>query len=116
MPEEDGICVKFDMLTGNQWHLHAGNETGISQHAYKSMHTNDRVIWNFPFEMVYRHNDIAGWPRISVTLTSRDFWGRDVICGYGVVHAPTQPGSHTRYMQIFKPRASTWFGQFLGWV
>ena len=64
--ELDGLSVKFDMLYGNQWHLHSGNETGISQHAYKSMHSTDRVVWNFPFEMVFRMNDISGWPRICI--------------------------------------------------
>jgi B9 domain-containing protein 1 len=53
------------------------------------MQTNDRVVWNFPFELIYRTNDIAGWPKICLTLTSRDFLGRDVVCGYGIIHVPT---------------------------
>ena len=94
----------------------SGNNTGISQHAYKSMHTNDRVVWNFPFELLYRTNDIAGWPKICLTLTSRDFIGRDLICGYGVMHVPTQEGTHTRYIQIFRPKSSSYLIELLGFL
>ena len=89
IPDENGICCKFDITHGKDWHLFSGNQSGVSQHAYKSMESNDRVVWNFPFEMVYRANDISGWPKIVVSLTSRDFLGRDLICGYGVMHVPT---------------------------
>ena len=61
------------------------------------MSTNDRVIWNFPFELSYGMTDVTGWPKICLTLTCRDFLGRDTICGYGVMHCPTQTGTHTRY-------------------
>ena len=80
------------------------------------MATNDRVVWNFPFEMTYRFNDVPGWPKVCLTLTCRDFWGRDVICGYGVMHVPTFPGTHTRYIQVFKPRASSIIRDWFGWL
>ena len=35
--EEDGVSIKFDMIHGSQFHLASGNDTGISQHAYKCM-------------------------------------------------------------------------------
>ena len=53
------------------------------------MQTNERIVFNFPFEMLYRMNDISGWPKIVLSLTSRDFFGRDIVCGYGVIHLPT---------------------------
>ena len=37
IPNENGICCKFDFTQGKDWHLHSGNKTGVSQHAYKSM-------------------------------------------------------------------------------
>lgn len=98
IPDYNGICIKFDMLHGLDWHIDSGNITGVSQHAYKSMQTNDRVVWNYPFEMTYRFNDVPGWPKVCLTLTCRDFWGRDVICGYGIMHVPTFSGAHTRYV------------------
>ena len=89
IPDENGVCIKFDFKAGRDWSYDFGVTSGISQHAYKSMQTNDRVVWNFPFEMVYSAHDITGWPMICLTLTARDFRGRDVICGYGVMHVPT---------------------------
>ena len=114
IPDENGVCIKFDFTSGKEWHLHSGIQTGVSQHAYKSMQTNDRIVWNFPFELIYRTNDISGWPKVCVSLTSRDFLGRDVVCGYGVVHVPTQPGKHTRYVQIFKPKSSSYLIDMIG--
>ena len=49
-----------------------------------------------------------------LTFTSRDFLGRDVICGYGVTNVPTQPGTHTRYVHIFSPISSSYLSDFLG--
>mmetsp|Transcript_16640 Transcript_16640/g.28355 ORF Transcript_16640/g.28355 Transcript_16640/m.28355 type:complete len:98 (+) Transcript_16640:328-621(+) len=61
-------------------------------------------------------NDVAGWPRIILSLTARDFFGRDTICGYGIMHVPTQPGHHTRYVQIFKPKTSSFFIELIGYI
>ena len=30
LADHDGICVKYDFAFGKDWHLHAGNSTGIS--------------------------------------------------------------------------------------
>ena len=68
--------------------------------------------------MIYRTKSIDGWPKIVISISSRNYLGKDVICGYGVIHVPTQPGTHVRYAQIFKPRSSSvindlmtsWFG------
>lgn len=49
-------------------------------------------------------------------FTSRDFLGRDVICGYGVIHVPTQPGTHTRYVNVFKPVSSSILSDLVGFL
>ena len=33
-----------------------------------------------------------GWPQLSLQIYGPDFYGRDVIRGYGAVHVPTRPG------------------------
>ena len=71
-------------------------------------------MWNFPFEVTYRGYNISGWPKLTFEFTSRDFLGRDVVCGYGVTHVPTQPGSHTRYVHIFRPIASSFMAEICG--
>ena len=64
--------------------------------------------------MTYRGYNITGWPSLILTFTSRDFLGRDVICGYGVTNVPTQPGSHSRYVHVFTPVSSSYLSDFLG--
>lgn len=49
-----------------------------------------------------------------LTFHSRDFLGRDVICGYGVTNVPTQPGTHIRYVHVFTPVSSSYLSDFLG--
>ena len=71
-------------------------------------------MWNFPFELTYRSYNVSGWPQIILRFTSRDFLGRDVICGYGVTNVPTQPGTHTRYVHVFTPISSSYLSDFLG--
>ena len=72
------------------------------------------MVWNFPFEVTYRSYGVSGWPQMVLTFYQRDFLGRDVICGYGVTHIPTQPGSHTRYVHVFCPMASSTLASLLG--
>ena len=57
---------------------------------------------------------MSGWPQIILTFTRRDFLGRDVICGYGITHVPTQPGTHTRYVHVFTPVSSSFLSDMLG--
>ena len=28
--EQDGVCIKYDFSYGKEFHLHSGNQTGIS--------------------------------------------------------------------------------------
>eukprot|EP00347_Sterkiella_histriomuscorum_P007499 403348687 len=89
--------------------------SGVSQHSYKSQQTNRRVVWNYPFELAFSSTNVSGWPQIVLTMTNRDFFGRDQICGYGTVHIPTQPGTHTRYINLFRPISSSLLSQVFGW-
>lgn len=53
---------------------------------------------------------------MTLTFFSRDFLGRDVPCGYGVTNVPTQPGTHTRYVHVFRPISSSYLSDFLGFI
>ena len=59
---------------------------------------------------------MVGWPKLTLQFTSRDFLGRDVVCGYGIIHVPTQPGSHTRYVHIFRPISSSFMAELCGQI
>lgn len=104
------------MIGGQDWQIHSGTKSGVSQHAYKSQQTNRRVVWNFPFEVCYRSFNVSGWPQLKLTFTKRDYLGRDVICGYGVTHLPTQPGTQTRYVHVFCPISSSILSSILGFL
>ena len=36
IPDENGVCIKFDFKCGRDWSYDFGVTSGISQHAYKS--------------------------------------------------------------------------------
>lgn len=116
MSDIDGVSCKYDFLAGEDWALVEGNRSGVSQHSYKSQQTNKRIVWNYPFELIFRSYNVSGWPQIVMTFTSRDFLGRDVVRAYGTTHIPTQPGTHTRYVHLFQPVSSSLLISFLGWL
>lgn len=72
-------------------------------------------MWNYPFELALSSTNVSGWPQIVITMSNRDFFGRDQICGYGTVHIPTQPGTHTRYVNLFRPISSSLLSHVFGW-
>jgi hypothetical protein len=116
---KDGINCKYDFINGTNsqdWQLVEGNKSGVSQHAYKSQQTNKRVVWNYPFELIYQSVNVSGWPQIVLTLSARDWRNRDNIMAYGTCHVPTQPGTHTRYVHLFKPLSSSFLNTIVGWM
>ncbi len=46
------------------------------------------LVWNFPLDVAYRTSNVFGWPQIVVCVYGADFWGRDVVKGYGSVRLP----------------------------
>lgn len=59
---------------------------------------------------------MTGWPQIILTFTARDFLGRDIVCGHGVTHVPTTPGTHSRYVHLFCPMSSSLLSEIFGWL
>ena len=111
----DGLAVKFDMVAGDRWKLIEGNQSGISQHGFKCQGVNKRIVWNYPFELLYASTNVKEWPQIVLYVTGKDFLGREVVEGYGSTHVPTQPGKHTRYIRMFQPESSSIMTKFCGW-
>lgn len=112
----DGLSIKFDFIAGDHWKLSKGNESGISQHSFKSQGMNKRIVWNFPFELSYASLNVSGWPQLVVYLSGKDIFGREVVEAYGTIHVPTQAGRHTRYLRTFTPMSSSVLTKFLGWA
>lgn len=39
-----------------------------------------------------------------------------MICGHGVTHVPTTPGTHVRYVHLFNPISSSLLSEIFGWL
>ena len=91
--DADGISCSYELVAGDSWIKHKGISTGTSQHAYKSFNSQNRLVWNFPFEIYYNATEPIGWPQLILTFTKRDFIGREVLAGYGNTHIPLQEGT-----------------------
>ncbi|NXS45738.1 B9D1 protein, partial [Balaeniceps rex] len=60
------------------------------------------------------HTSFAG-PQIVVSVYGPDFFGNDVVRGYGAVHVPFTPGRHTRTIPMFVPESTSRLQQFTSW-
>ncbi|XP_057237276.1 B9 domain-containing protein 1 isoform X3 [Malurus melanocephalus] len=57
---------------------------------------------------------LAG-PQIVVSVYGPDFFGHDVVRGYGAVHVPFVPGRHRRTIAMFVPESTSKLQQFTSW-
>jgi len=112
----DGLAVKYVFVSKGEWLKTKGNETGISQHSFKSSNISKRVIWNFPFEIRYKSNTMKDWPQLVIYCSGKDFAGREVMYGYGSIHIPTVPGRHTKTIKMFQPFSSSLLTRVSGWI
>ena len=116
LPNTDGISLKFEFITGGKWKLVEGKSSGISQYGFKSQGYNKKIVWNYPFDLIYASTNVKEWPQIVIYWIGKDYARRNVIEAYGWVHVPTQPGKHTKYVRMFTPISSNIFSKFFGWV
>ncbi|KFR08075.1 B9 domain-containing protein 1, partial [Opisthocomus hoazin] len=54
-------------------------------------------------------------PQIVVSVYGPDFFGHDVVRGYGAVHVPFTPGRHTRTIAMFVPESTSRLQKFTSW-
>lgn len=72
-----------------------GIDNGISQIGVLTPSSSlGDSVWNFPIDITFKSTNIFGWPRIAVAVYGVDFFGRDVVRGYGSVLVPIQPGTN----------------------
>ena len=99
----DSIFCKYDFVYGPDWKIISGQNTGQSQHACIGGCSYNFFVWNFPFEISFYSNNPIGWPKLVISCFYPDFFGREKIKGYGVVHIPCREGVHYRNLQMFSP-------------
>lgn len=56
--------------------------------------SNQDFIFNYPLEATFKSQSPHGWPKIIISCYTLNFWGTDVVQGYGWVHLPTTPGKY----------------------
>uniref|UniRef100_A0A915JL71 B9 domain-containing protein 1 n=1 Tax=Romanomermis culicivorax TaxID=13658 RepID=A0A915JL71_ROMCU len=117
-PHLQTLYLKYLFVTGADWSIISGIEEGITQVCRTnevSNHKNNFVI-NFPFEIGFKSTNPFGWPQIVLCCYGSDFFGNDVIRGYGACHIPISAGSHKTRIPMFVPDSSSIVQRFLGWL
>ncbi|NXU63910.1 B9D1 protein, partial [Horornis vulcanius] len=50
---------------------------------------------------------VPAGPQIVLSVYGPDFFGHDVVRGYGAVHVPFVPGRHKRTIAMFVPESTS---------
>ncbi|XP_066416862.1 B9 domain-containing protein 1 [Molothrus aeneus] len=114
-PGFDDLYCKFSFVYGQDWVPTAGLEEGISQIASKSSVSPTTLVWNFPIDITFKSTNPFGWPQIVLSVYGPDFFGHDVVRGYGAVHVPFVPGRHKRTIAMFVPESTSRLQQLTSW-
>ncbi|XP_051632843.1 B9 domain-containing protein 1 [Manacus candei] len=115
-PGFDDLYCKFCFVYGQDWVPTAGLEEGISQITSKSDVSPTTLVWNFPIDITFKSTNPFGWPQIVLSVYGPDFFGHDVVRGYGAVHVPFTPGRHRRTIAMFVPESTSRLQQFTSWL
>ena len=83
LPNSDGISLKVKFITGKKWKLIEGNSSGVSQYGFKSQGFNKKIVWNYPFDLIYASTNVKEWPQIIIYCIGKDYARRNVIESYG---------------------------------
>ena len=93
-----------------------GIDNGLSQTARRLVDYDEGVVWNFPIDITFKSTNVYGWPRMAVTVYGIDFFGRDVVLGYGSVLVPLSVGHHTIDVDTYAPLAVSTLNQVASWL
>ena len=67
----------------------------MAQVSRRSLDTAARIVWNFPLSITLKSTSPHGWPQLVLAVYGPDLLGNDVVRGYGAIHAPLAPGTHS---------------------
>ncbi|EFO17797.1 hypothetical protein LOAG_10702 [Loa loa] len=112
----DNFYCKYSYVYGIDWKQIAGIREGISARCERERSGNTDITVGMPIEATFTSTNPFGWPQIVLTCYGLDFFGNDVVCGYGAVHIPTVPGRTVRRIALFVPEASTLLQRVIGWL
>lgn len=55
-------------------------------------------------------------PQLVVSCYGPDAFGQDIVRGYGAVHIPMIPGTHSRYIAMFVPESTSKIQKFTRFI
>ncbi|CAJ0583397.1 unnamed protein product, partial [Mesorhabditis spiculigera] len=113
-PEHDSIWIRYNFVAGPDWTFLSGDTEGISASCFRN--SNQRFVFNLPFAATFRTTNAFRWPQLVITCFGRDFWGNEVVKGYGAVPMPTVLGRHRLEAACSAPEPSSAFQGFIGMV
>eukprot|EP01041_Mallomonas_annulata_P002148 gene2148-4179_t len=113
---EDIYC-RYSYFFGPDWMIKTGIQTGISQTSRKSTsNIEDGIVWNFPIDVTFKSTNVFGWPRIALNVYGMDFFGRDVVRGYGSALIPPIAGMHEIDVETYVPMGSSMLNNLISWL
>ena len=113
----DYLYCRYAFQIGNDWNIASGIDTGLSQTACKNLAmSDDQVVWNFPIDVTFNSTNVHGWPRLALSVYGIDFFGRDVIRGYGSALVPLSSGQHEIEVTMFTPLATSTLNHLVSWL
>ncbi len=116
-PGLDNLYCHHSFVTGPDWSVTAGLSDGLSQCARRREGSIDHmVVWNFPVDATFRSTSPYGWPQIVLRVFEMNSYGKEQVRGYGAVHVPLVPGSHTAKVAMFVPESSSLIQRFTGYL
>jgi B9 domain-containing protein 1 len=117
LENNDYLYCRYFFTFGDDWEILGGLDNGLSQIAcHNHLSVDGEVVWNFPVDISFKATNIHGWPRIAVGVYGIDFFGRDVIRGYGSALVPMQSGLHKVKVEMYKPIANSALNQLASWI
>ncbi|KAK5641548.1 hypothetical protein RI129_010095 [Pyrocoelia pectoralis] len=96
---------KYEFVSGTDWKIVGGLHAGVSQ-IVNIVANDNKVILNFPIEVVYKSTNPHGWPQIVISV----YKGIN-LQGYGRAYMPFQAGLHKMKVSISTPLPSSLLGQ-----
>lgn len=114
-PEFDDLYCNYSYVFGQDWDIVSGLSEGITQTTRRGG-PDKQFVWNFPIEVNFRSTNPFGWPQLVVSVYGLNMLGRDEVRGYGAIHLPITPGSHSLRIAMFVPEPTSQIHKFISWL
>lgn len=109
------LYLQYETVWGADWSPLSGLTSGTSQMARCGVDP-ERVVINFPLEMVFSSTNVSGWPQLLITVRAQNTLTGDSLRGYALFLMPPNTGHVVTTSPLIRPRAATLLGEWLAWI